>query len=195
MTGAKAQLSVALSIIGRDEAHEYENSSFFHPRVFENVVADYLNALYGHHGLSGGFQHKGPVDWKPVIGLPVFGASFKVFHYDPYDGQLFKPEDLIVFPITSKHFVEVAFDRQVYSKDRAAKPYFDITPVDELQKAITSSIQLELGPEAQAEWDRVAAECPDMSLTSSFAPLRWPIDPNEQASGKWLRRVWFGKAG
>ncbi|WP_341938818.1 hypothetical protein [Marinimicrobium sp. C2-29] len=178
MTGAKAQLVMAVTIVGRDKDHEYQNASFFHPRVFENVVADFLNAQYGHSGVDAGFPCRGPMNWRPLRDLPVSGARCTIYKVG-YGNHLTAPVDLLLFPVTDKHFIKVTFDPRIYSKNKSG-PHFDTTPIADLQEAIIDTIQLELGPEAQAEWNRVAADCPDMSLTEHFAPLKWPIDPDSQ---------------
>lgn len=180
MTGAKAQLAMAVTIVGRDENHEYANASFFHPRVFESVVADFLNARYGHSNVDDALPYRGPLNWKPLRKLSVFGARCTICKVGSTN-NLIAPLDLLLFPITDKHFIKITFDPRIYSKDRSG-PFFDTSPIDDLQKAIINTIKLELGPEAQAEWNRVSADCPDMSLTEHFAPLKWPIDPDSQES-------------
>lgn len=181
MTGAKGELSMSVAVAARHEDHEYHNASFFHPRVFESALVDYLNTIYGQERSESGYpDYYGPVNWKAEQHLPVFSARCTVYRTMRY-AQPFDPKTLICFPITQKHFVQITFSRRIYSEDRSG-PFFDTTPIDDLQEAIIDSIQLELGPEAQAEWNRVSAECPDMSLTEHFAPLKWPIDPNNQES-------------
>src|SRR5690606_32439108 len=102
--------------------------------------------------------------------LPVPSASFTVFT-QWYDGKsLINPFYLFVFPITDQHFVKVAF----HPHFSWSKSDYDASPISELQEAIFNSITLELSPKAQASYDKVKAECPDMSLTSSFPPLKWP---------------------
>ncbi|WP_347331415.1 hypothetical protein [Marinimicrobium locisalis] len=182
MTGDKGELSMAVAVVARHEEHEYPNTSFFHPRVFESALVDYLNTTYGDQQLDEpGFpKHQGPVDWKAENHLPVFSGRCVVYRTMRY-AKPFDPEHLVLFPITQKHFVHITFFHSIYSDDRSG-PLFDTTPITELQEAIINTIQLDLGPEAQAEWNRVAAECPDMSLTEHFAPLKWPIDLDNQKS-------------
>lgn len=181
MTGAKAQLFMSVSVVGRNEEHEYQGASFLHPSVFENVLVDYLNARYGHKGIDVGSPRRGPLDWKPFNEMPVPAVSFKVVEVSS-DGRAVDPENLIFIPVTPKHFLRICFTRKAYSLDESGEPYFDTSPVDSLQESIVNSIQLELGPETQAEWNRVAADCPEMSLTERFAPLKWPIDSDSQES-------------
>lgn len=182
MTGAKAELLMGVEVIGRYEEYAFADASFFHPKTFEIAVLRYLNDYYGHRQWDDGKpRHYGPVDWKLGSQLPVFSANCKVYNLEPDGYTRFAPKFLFLFPVTPKHFVKVVFQQDVYSFDDEMNPAFDITPVQTLQDAILDSMTLELSPEAQAEWDRVKAECGDMSLTEHFPPLRWPTSGGEEA--------------
>lgn len=202
MSGCKAELAFAISVIGRREEFEFHGTSFFHPRAFESVLTQYLNDLYGHQLWDTTKadprplpRHAGPVDWKPHYHLPVFSTSCKIYETG-MDGKTLEanPERLFFFPISDRHFVKVLFKRELYARDSKGKPTYDASPVRDLQEAIFNSISLELGPEAQASYDRIKAECPDMRLTENFAPLNWPTEVTtpgeayepEQASPKAL---------
>lgn len=182
MSGCKAELSFAISVIGRLKEFEFSKISFFHPRAFESVLTQYLNNLYGHRRWGSTKtdsrpRRAGPFDWKPHYHLPVFGASCKIYNTG-MDGKTrqINPECLFFFPISDQHFVRVRFKRDLYDRDNKGKPTYDASPVRALQEAIFSSMSLELSPEAQASYDRVKAQCPDMRLTEDFAPLDWPTE-------------------
>lgn len=175
MTGCKAQLGMSVTIVNRQKNHAFPNISFFNPRAFEMVLANYLNDRYGHRCWDDIYAHicryQAPVEWRTHDHrLPVPSASFTIFMLG-YDGKsLSQPIYIFAFPIADEHFVEVAF-RPHFAW---ANPAYDATPVRELQEAIFDSITLKLSPEAQASYDKVKAECPDMRLTSNFPPLKWP---------------------
>ena len=186
MSGCKAQLSFGISVMGRQKGFEFSNTSLFHPRAFESVLTQYLNDCYGHERWGSTTtdprpRHAGPFDWKPHYHLPVFGASCKIYDTG-MDGKTLngEPERLFFFPISDRHFVRVRFKRDLYARDNKGKPTYDTSPVRDLQQAIFNSISLELGPEAQASYDRVKAECPDMRLTENFAPFNWPTEATAQ---------------
>ena len=49
----------------------------------------------------------------------------------------------------------------------------------ELTESIIRSIKLNVGPETQAEWNKVKADIQDMSFSEAFGELKWPIKPEE----------------
>lgn len=186
MTGCKAELSMGITVIGRQPEHTFRDISFFNPRAFEMVLVQYLNDLYGHSawGEEGPDalipRWHGPVDWQRHNHLPVFGASCKIYKRGEDISDLALPNHLFVFPITDQHFVQVSFVQHLYSRDEQGKITFDATPVQALQDAIFNSIGLELSPESQASYNRVKAEAGDMQLTPTFAPLKWPVSAKEK---------------
>lgn len=191
MTGCKAELLMAITVIGRQPEHAFRDLSFFHPRAFEMVLVQYLNDSYGHSswGEEGSEalipRWHGPVDWQRYNHLPVFSASCKIYNQGPsphITDNLSYPDHLFFFPITDRHFVRVTFRQHLYSRDEQGKIAFDATPVQALQDAIFNSISLELSPESQASYNRVKAEVGDMQLTPTFAPLKWPIRSKEAES-------------
>ena len=199
MTGAKAQLVLRISLVGRHGEFKYGSEiSFFHPRAFENALADYLNDRYGHQGWEIEKPcYVGPVNWQRQNHLPVFGARFDILERDVDSGNADSlDERFLVFPITPSHFLEIALERHVYQLKNWNEPSFDITPVDALEASILQSVHLELGPDTQAEWDKAKAEFGDISLSDEFPPLRWPteafvptpMDPEDQALLDWLER-------
>ena len=175
-SGSKAQLSMSASIIGRAEEAEYQGVSFFHPRVFENVLVDYLNFKYGHdkHG-TGRARYRGPLNWQTRQLLPVISATADVCH-EHCGKTVGIREQLMLFPISEKIFVEVVFTHFIATnKDKNQQPIINPKYLNELAEGIINSFTLELSPEIQAQWDAVKAQSPDMSLCKTFAPLKWPV--------------------
>ncbi len=170
-SGVQTELHYSFTVIIKPE-HQ-QGVSYFHPRAFENAIADYLNTKYGFKAYGGEPSWSGPLNWKPVDYLPVFGVVFEII---PTKNNENSGNQSFFFPVSDKHIVEVSM-KHVYSamgtiEERKAK--FDSRPMEKLANDIINSIRLELSPEIQAQWDRVKAECPDMSLVKDFAPLKWP---------------------
>jgi hypothetical protein len=191
MSGGKAELILAVTVIGRQPEHAFRDLSFFHPRAFEMVLVQYLNDRYGHRrwGDEGPDalipRWYGPVDWQRHHHLPVFSASCKIYNQGPdpdITNNLSYPDHLFFFPITDQHFVRIAFKQELYGRDDRGKISFDTTPVQALQDAILNSISLELSPKSQASYNKVKAEVGDMQLTPTFAPLKWPIGVEESTA-------------
>ncbi|MGQ9425235.1 hypothetical protein ACXYTJ_06145 [Gilvimarinus sp. F26214L] len=187
MTGAKAELFMSVVVAGRQKGHAFSDISFFNPRAFEVVLLNYLNDAYGHEHWDGRKGHiarfRGPLDWQVYDKLPVPSASFSISHLASDGKTLSSPEYLFVFPISDQHFVEVTFCPEFRWFIRDGKPTFDPSPVQELQDAIFNTITLELSPEAQVSYNKVKSECPNMRLTDTFPPLKWPTKCDEHPSG------------
>jgi hypothetical protein len=184
LSGCKAELLMAITVIGRQPEYAFNDISFFHPRAFEMVLVQYLNDRYGHEHRGGDNSHipryHGPMDWQTHNHFPVLNASCKVYKRTEDLSELIQPEHLFFFPITDKHFVRIGFEQHLYSRDDQGKLAFDTNPIQALQDAIFNSISLELSPESQASYNRVKAEVGDMQLTPTFAPLKWPVSAKEK---------------
>ncbi|WP_237567709.1 hypothetical protein [Microbulbifer hydrolyticus] len=180
MTGCKGELNLSVSVAGRFDEFSFGNISFLNPKAFETVLVHYLNDRYGHKNWEDDMAHipryHGPVDWHSHTHLPVPSASFKIYRQGEDVSDLALPDQLFVFPITEKHFVEVCFVQEYYSCDEKGKVAFDTGPLQELQDNVFNSITLELGPEAQTKVDKIKAEVGNMQLCKEFAPLKWPTN-------------------
>lgn len=183
MSGCKAELHFGITVVGRLPGHEFPNTSFFHPRAFETAITQYLNDRYGHNRWGSSeddprSRHMGPFDWQTHNHLPVFSASCKICD-TARDGKTLRIdlfERLFFFPVTERHFVRMSFHQYLYAYDAQGNITFDPSPVQALQDAVFNSMTLELSSEAQASYDKVKAECPDMRLTETFPPLNWPTE-------------------
>ena len=180
MSGCKGELSLSVSVNGRLRGHEIEGLSFFNPKAFEVVLVQYLNDRYGHKNWGGGSAHipryHGPVGWECHHYLPVPSASFKIYKRGEDVADLGLPDHLFVFPVTDKHFVEVCFVQEYYSRKKTGAVAFDTTPFQELQNNILNSIRLQLSPKVQADLDKIKAEVGNMQMCKDFAPLKWPTN-------------------
>ncbi|MGI9278899.1 MAG: hypothetical protein ACR2PX_04615 [Endozoicomonas sp.] len=86
---------------------------------------------------------------------------------------------MFFFPLGDRYLGALFFGRHKYFQGGAEQEahLIDDKPMDELIDNIINSIQLTLSPEAQAQYDRVKAECPDMQVTEDFPPLDWSDKP------------------
>jgi hypothetical protein len=171
--GTEGQLSLDVSVIKRSEEKQFNGPSFFHPRTLEYVIANFLDAVYGHKSTGQGKPlYVAPVNWRVHDHLPVPSASFKV---EGPNNRLY-----FLFPIRHDTFMQVAFK---YSGNlETLKDRMDATA-----NKIIGSITLELSATAKAQLDEVRKQCPDMSLAKTFAPLKWPIKPEDIGKGEILK--------
>src|SRR5690606_7964762 len=108
-SGSKARLSMSGNIYGQTTRRDFAGTSFFHPRVFETAIADYLSSLYGSHKIGRNARYRGPLNWKVIpISSTVQAASFDIF-----DAQNTELARLILFPVSHDRFVCISF-RGIY---------------------------------------------------------------------------------
>ncbi|KEQ18208.1 hypothetical protein [Endozoicomonas numazuensis] len=176
-SGVKAEVNMGLCVL--EPVGINENASFFHPRAFEAGVANFLNSsahAYDKIPLSSKPRWTAPVNWQVLGHLTVPMVKFDEL---PPSYEKTAPERCFVFPLGDHCLGLVSFDIDKYYNGSAEKEahLIDDKPMDELIDNIINSIQLTLSPEAQAQYDRVMAECPDMRVTEDFPPLDWSDKP------------------
>lgn len=175
--GDKITLDMIGTVITAPQEKKFEDSSFFHPRVFEAALAEYLDTEFGYLKEGRGPQQRGPVCWSTIpINTTISGARFDVEHvYSREDNEL--KERLLAFPIHHKQFIVFSF--RDFGGRGPTTETANTSEALKLIEKITASIQLELGPQTLAEWEKVKATCPDMSLVKEFGLLKWPIKPED----------------
>lgn len=172
-SGGKGFISMSARVIGQRERTDYRCASFFHPRVFETVVADFLSSFYGHDKYGKKARYRGPMNWLLLnISPSIQAANFEI-HETDHGCDISRH---VMFPVAHDRFIWVKFE---YSGVSLLRSSFDTTPLLNLTQSIINSFRLEVGPTMQAQWDEVKATCPDMSLSPEFAELKWPIKPED----------------
>ncbi|WGO98090.1 hypothetical protein QFX18_18965 [Saccharophagus degradans] len=182
--GAKARFSVRANLIETSRLSSFFNRNMFHPKVFESAVASILDCHYGHHDFNTKTKahFRGPLNWQV---LPI-SNSIQAVVCDVHcvgNGTVEDPEVYrkIYIPITSSHILNFNFDfcgADLKNDTVRAKPLLALC------NSIIDSIRLDVGPETQAEWDKVKAACPDMSITETFGELQWPLAPEKPPKEK-----------
>ena len=166
---------MSASVVGQTEREDYKGASFFHPRVFETVVADYLSSYYGHKKAHRGPAYRAPINWKLLsISSSIQAAIFDIHQINNTSRDNPEFSKHIVFPVSHNRFIQIEFD---YQGKQLVENRCDITPMLELNQSIVDTFLLEVGPTMQAQWDEVKKDCPDMSLVSDYGELQWPIKP------------------
>ena len=183
-TGIQACFSARASIILVSPLSSFYGKNFFHPNVFETAVGSILDCRYGHHEFNTKKKahFRGPLNWKV---LPI-SESVKAISCDIHgigNGTVDDPELYrhVYFPISKDKIVYINFDFggvAMYHDMVRAKPLFNLC------NSIIDSMHLEVGPATLAEWDKVKATCPDMSITETFGELQWPLAPEKPTKKK-----------
>lgn len=187
MTGCKGELFFSVALVERFEKYSFNFSSFLNPQAFEAVLVNYLNDRYGYENWGGGLshipRHHGPVNWQRHDDFPVPCASFKIYNRGEDPSVLELPDNLLIFPVSDRHFVEVCFVQEYYSRGGKGEVAFDISPMQELQNKVLNSIALELSPETQTKVDKIKSEVGSLKMCKDFAPLKWPTNIYPPESG------------
>jgi len=161
--GHVGDFSLWVALCAREDNHNFDEISFLHPKGFEYGLTLYLNARYGvHRNPATVYMHKGPLKWKSINKLPVVAASFMIqpAHY------------IFTFPVSDKHFIFMRFATTGVRSDVLPTIEADI-------QKIINSVDVQLSPETQEKVDKIKAECPDYALPETFAPLNWPLKPED----------------
>ena len=172
-SGARAGVALTASLVEQKDRSDYKGLSFFHPRVFETVVADYLHAYFGHHREGKKPDFRGPLNWRPLsISKTIQAAAFDIheIHCASIDNPMLQQH--IYFPITHNNFVKLVFH---FGDTRMKNGRVDASPLLALTSEIIETLCLSVGPHTLSEWKKIEEACPDISLTKEFGELQWPI--------------------
>lgn len=169
-SGLKARFGMSAIVVGPNDLDDYQEASFFHPRVFESVIADYLSSRYGHYRSRRSPHYQGPLNWSTLNLCDTMQAA--CFDIEKIEGSGY--ERIVVFPISHNRFIKITFS--FVGKCRIS-PY--LPPMMALAEQVIKTFGFEMGDKTRQEWDKVKQICSDMSLTDTFGQLQWPIKPED----------------
>lgn len=182
MTGHKGDLHLSVSIVSRADEQEYPNANLFHPKAFEYTLSRYFTDFYGDDRTTDDKPHwSGPINWRPQNNLPIFSATCEFEKHAPPFGKGLN-EHLLLFPVTPKHFVEVAFIVRVNSRDMKGYPLFDTSPILNLRDSILSSVKMELGDRSKEQIKALEEDRGALKLSETFEPLNWATNKEQEQS-------------
>ena len=170
-SGCLADLTLTFTLLKK--RHSNPAVSFFHPRAFEQTIAEYLTNLFSKQKTQGKHKFIAPIKWQPVSGLPVFAVRFQS-ESDTSIGLYFKTEYLI-FPLEDQHLAVFTF----YPSRHASGSIEEINKqigegnINKLINDIIDSIHVTLSAEAKLQQSRALEGLEAPSLTNSFPPLDW----------------------
>lgn len=150
-----------------------EHANYLNPRAFETAVLGFITALWGHELYEKGIPYyKAPLNWTPLNQLPVPAVSFGIeatkipTYMDKY----------VLFPVSKNRIICFSFSYLQHCSgsqeeiDKKISP----KPMQELIDNIIDTIQLTLSPETQSAVDEIKKTCPNLSVSTNCAPLKWP---------------------
>lgn len=173
-TGTIAILSMSFRLV-KPVNYENDDFSLFHPRAFENIVADYLTnrfSRYTDHE-NGKHYYIAPINWQPLQGFPTVAVRLEVI---PDLNVITNPvEYFVFFPVSDKVMAFMHFrpSQLLALPQEELDKRVDRSTMLELMNNIIDSVQLTLSPEAQAQQKAALAGLEDTSLVKEFLPLKW----------------------
>lgn len=177
-TGYLANLEMYFNILQlkQPETKQRNDSpSFFHPRVFEKVVGDYLTNRYAVHQDEGQAEWIAPVNWQPLTSLPTVAVRLQVRRDEQVTTSGY--QEFIFFPISDSQLGYILFcprQNAPGSKTQAEKDaMISRENVIALMDNIINSLKVELSPEAAAAQAKALEGLDDTSLIKTFAPMQW----------------------
>jgi hypothetical protein len=173
-SGVSAQLWMFLRLL---KPVDYPNQrlSLFHPRVFEQMVGDYLTFIYSDavDDTSNKCYSIAPVDWQPCEHLPVVATKLKAIS-DP-DISMLEPDNFLFFPIADDLMVSARFmPSQLLNLPQEERDRLvDTSTMLALMDKIVDSFHVELSPQALAQQQAALKGLKDTSLVKEYPPFDW----------------------
>lgn len=171
-TGNEACLEGGGVLVSANKRSKFEELSLFHPKVFESAIASYLDHSCGYRRSGKKPHYRGPLNWRTLpLSSSIQGAVCDLHKINNGGEDNPELERLVFIPITTAQFILIYFNFGFHNFHDEMR----FKPMLNLCNSIIDSMHLEVGPATQAEWDKVKATCPDMSITETFAELPWPL--------------------
>lgn len=173
-TGRQTSLDANALIVNARQGTEFTDKNLFHPRVFEGAIAGFLDNSHGYSRRGSKPRYRAPLNWQV---LPISDSIHAVMCDVHFIGNGSKDDPQlhrrIYIPVTPQQFIQISFGfgivKQLFEDEIRGKPLFALCD------SIIDSLRLEVGANTKAEWEKVKATCPDMSITQTFGELPWPL--------------------
>ncbi len=171
-TGPLAEMCMALNLLRPRQPRQ--GVSYYHPRAFEQAVGDYLTNRYALRKQDGRSVWIAPARWQPLQGLPVPAVHVQV-QPDEAVTLLESTDEFVIFPVADQVLAIMAFYLKRQGKGTEAEIESRISKANmvELMGRITSSLRIELSPQAQVLRDQAIQGLEDTALIEHFPPMKW----------------------
>jgi len=171
-TGVLSELSVYIELIKKNESDK--DISLFHPRAFEQAVADYLTHQYSKRKINGTPGWIAPVNWKTIDIHSINAAYFEIKPNINANAEKEKIR-VLMFPINSFCILRVSFNltRFLNKPEEELDKLVDPKPMNDLMWDIINSIQINLSKDATKQQIKALEGLENPLLIESFPPLKW----------------------
>lgn len=175
LTGMLADISASFMVL-RNKATD-DSLSYFHPRVFENTVAEFLTNDYSKEKRNGLHKYIAPVDWKAYNNFPVNSTRFKVIINESVPHSFYIATEYFIFALDDNHLAYIVFNHSRHVLNARTKADYDKRVgekyINESVENVINSIKISLSPEAIVQQKKALEGLEDTSVTPSFPPLKW----------------------
>ena len=177
-TGRLAEMSMYIGLLTPTQPQA--GVSLFHPRAFENAVADYLTDQFAPDKRDGKSLWAAPVNWQVLHSLPSVAARLVVMP-DQQKNRTSDFEEYVFFPIADRYMVKLIFTPvlSINASLEESRKQIDHMPMETLMNDIINSLQVTLSPAALAQQAAALSDLEDTSLTEHFAPLKWTTEKED----------------
>lgn len=175
-SGVRAQLWMFIELL-KPVDYQNQDLSLFHPRIFEQMLGDYLISTYSGTIDDTTEEQRcysiAPVDWQPCEHLPMVATRFKKIT-DP-SVTTFDPDYFLFFPIADDLMVSVRFmPSQLLNLPQEERDRLvDTSTMLALMDKIIDSFHVELSPQALAQQQAALKGLKDTSLVKEYPPFDW----------------------
>lgn len=176
LTGSLADISSSFFIMKHKTTNE--NISFFHPRVFEKTVSDFITNGYSKHKDEGQHEYIAPVDWEAYNSSNTPAARFKIITNESI--KPFHQTEFFFFVLDDNHLAYFVFHPSRHVFHARTKADYDKKIgekyINELIDNVINSINITLSDKAKSQQKKAIEGLADSSVTTSFPPLKWDRD-------------------
>lgn len=176
LTGMLAHIDASFMILKHKV--KKERTSYFHPRSFENAIAEFITNDYSKPKKKNQHVNIAPVDWKAYNDLPVNAARFKVISNDSITN--YRETEFFIFTLDDNHLAYLVFNHNRSDFNARTKAELDkkigAKHIIESVNDIVNSVKITLSPEAIAQKEKALDGLKETNVTTSFPPLKWDRD-------------------
>ena len=172
-------ISFSILLIGPTDDNDtkfrkYDGLSFLNPRVFESVLSEYLEALFGHNIFRGKCRYRAPVYWsRRELSQGFYAADFEVHKVDQSEENPI-PERYLFFPVSENRFVEVS--ASFLGARRSSDTFSKLC--DYLENILNT---FHFTPSDAFKAEMASYKKQGIELTENFPPLKWPPEEAKAA--------------
>lgn len=175
-TGVLGEVDFAIYLYKREVP---DSASFFNPEAFEKGINDFLTDKFAHVKDHGASEWKIPLHWKVRTDLPVHAVRFDA-HKVLGGGEA---DSYLMFPVSHDCLASLWFGTSRHTCGGDLEDLDAAINRDTMETFIDNildTLEIELSPDAQSQYEQVKAQFPDAKLSKEREPLKWMTEEDEK---------------